>query len=84
MKTDDMRFRQLHFTTDDAVAEVLDFFRNALKANGFQVTVNTYSGGDNEGAMINSVMEAENRSVIIIIGSDDGSTTVNVTYSSKK
>lgn len=84
MKTDDSVSGNFNFTTDDAVAEVLDFFRNALKANGFQVTVNTYSGGDNEGAMINSVMEAENRSVIIVLGSDDGSTTVNVTYSSKK
>lgn len=84
MKTDDSVSGNFNFTTDDAVAEVLDFFRNVLKANGFQVTVNTYSGGDNEGAMINSVMEAENRSVIIVIGSADGSTTVNVTYSSKK
>ncbi len=71
-------------TTDDAVAEVIAFYREQLKAAGFQATVNTYSGDDNEGAMINSVHEAENRSVIVVIGRESGATTVNVTYTSKK
>lgn len=84
MKTNDSVNGNFTLTTDDAVAEVLEFYREQLKSEGFQVTVNTYSGGDKEGAMINSVHEAENRSVIIVIGSDDGSTTANVTYSSKK
>ncbi len=84
MKTNDSVNGNFTLGTDDAVADVLEFYREHLKSIGFQVTVNTYSGGDNEGAMINSVQEAENRTVIIVIGSDDGSTTVNVTYSSKK
>ncbi len=84
MKTNDSVNGNFTLGTDDAVADVLEFYRENLKSIGFQVTVNTYSGGDNEGAMINSVQEAENRTVIIVIGSDDGSTTVNVTYSSKK
>jgi hypothetical protein len=84
MKTNDSVNGNFTLSTDDAVAEVLEFYREQLKSEGFQVTVNTYSGGDNEGAMINSVHEAENRSVIVVIGSDDGSTTVNLTYSSKK
>jgi len=84
MKTNDSVNGNFTLGTDDAVSEVLEFYREQLKSIGFQVTVNTYSGGDNEGAMINSVQEAENRTVIVVIGSDDGSTTVNVTYSSKK
>ena len=84
MTTNDSVNGNFSLSTDDTVAEVLEFYRNKLKEVGFQVTVNTYSGGDNEGAMINSVLEAENRNVIVVIGSDDGSTTVNVTYSSKK
>jgi len=84
MKTNDSVNGNFTLSTDDAVADVLEFYREQLKSVGFQVTVNTYSGGDNEGAMINSVHEPENRSVIVVIGSDDGSTTANVTYSSKK
>ena len=84
MTTEDSINGNFSLSTDDTVAEVLDFFRSELKSVGFQVTVNTYSGGDNEGAMINGVLEAENRNVIVMIGRDEGSTTVNVTYSSKK
>ena len=84
MKTNDSVNGNFTLGTDDAVSEVIEFYREHLKSIGFQVTVNTYSGGDSEGAMINSVQEAENRTVIVVIGSDDGSTTVNVTYSSKK
>ena len=84
MKTNDSVNGNFTLGTDDAVSEVIEFYREHLKSIGFQVTVNTYSGGDNEGAMINSVQEAEDRTVIVVIGSDDGSTTVNVTYSSKK
>ena len=84
MTTNDSINGNFTLRTDDTVAEILEFYRNKLKEVGFQVTVNTYSGGDNEGAMINSVLEAENRNVIVVIGRDDESTTVNVTYSSKK
>jgi len=84
MKTNDSVNGNFTLTTDDAVADVLEFYREQLKSVGFQVTVNTYSGDDNEGAMINSVLEAENRTVIVMIGRDDGQTTANVTYSSKK
>ncbi len=84
MTTNDSVNGNFTLSTDDAVAEVLEFYRNGLKEAGFQATVNTYSGADNEGAMINSVLEAENRTVIVVIGRDDGATTVNVTYSSKK
>jgi len=84
MTTNDSINGNFSLSTDDTVAEVLEFYRNKLKEVGFQVTVNTYSGGDNEGAMINSVLEAENRNVIVVIGRDGGSTTVNVTYSSRK
>lgn len=84
MSTNDTVNGNFTLSTDDPVAEILDFYRTALKENGFEVTVNTYSGGDNEGAMINGAREAGNRNVIVVIGRDDGATTVNVTYSSKK
>ncbi len=84
MSTNDTVNGNFTLSTDDPVAEILDFYRTALKEDGFEVTVNTYSGGDNEGAMINGAREAGNRNVIVVIGSDDGATTVNVTYTSKK
>jgi hypothetical protein len=84
MTTKDSVNGNFSLKTDDPVSAVIDFYRDQLKAAGFQATVNTYSGDDNEGAMINSVREAENQNVIIVIGRDQGSTTVNVTYTAKK
>lgn len=83
MKTNDSLNGNFTLKTDDTVAEVLDFFRNALKEAGFQVNVSTYSGDGADGAMINGSIEAEKTNVIVIIGRDDGATTVSVTYSSR-
>jgi len=84
LRTDDSVSGNYSTTTDDAVAEVLEFFREALKSAGYKVNVNTYSGTDNEGAMINGSVEGEGKTVVVLINRDEGSTTVNVTYSAKR
>lgn len=84
MTTDDSVSGNFTAGTDDAVSEVLEYYREQLKSVGFEVTVNTYSGSDNEGAMINGAQEDGNRNVIVLIGRDGGSTTINVTYNSEK
>jgi hypothetical protein len=84
VKTSDSINGSFKLTTDDPVTEVVDFYREALKEAGFQVNVNTYSGEDSAGAMINGSNETEERNVIVIVGADDGVTTASVNYNSKK
>jgi len=84
MKTDDSISGNFTAGSEDSVAAVLEFYRETLKSAGFQVNVNTYSGSDNEGALINGSAEDDGKTVVVLIGDDDGSTTINVTYSSKK
>ena len=84
LRTDNSVSGNYSTTTDDAVAEVLEFFREALKSADYKVNVNTYSGTDNEGAMINGSVEGEGKTVVVLINRDEESTTVNVTYSAKR
>lgn len=84
MKTSDSLNGNFTLKTDDPVADVLGFFRDELKEAGFQVNVNTYSGDGAEGALLNGSIEAEKKTVVVIIGRDDDATTVSVTYSSRQ
>jgi hypothetical protein len=70
-------------TTDDSVAQVLDFYRDTLKEAGYDVSVNTYSGEGAEGAMINGSLEAEKKNVVVIVGTEGSTTTASVNYSSR-
>jgi hypothetical protein len=67
--------------TGDSVTAVIDFFRSRLSADGFSVEVNTISGtGGTQGGLVKGVNEDAGRSVTIMIGSDDGRTSVTVSY----
>lgn len=83
MKTSDSVNGNFTLKTDDPVTDVLGFFRDELKEAGFQVNVNTYSGDGAEGALLNGSIEAEKKTVVVIIGRDDDATTVSVTYSAR-
>jgi len=84
MKTADSVNGNFTLKTDDSVPDVVAYFRDELKETGFEVSVNTYSGEGAEGALLNGSMEAEERNVVVVIGTTDGATTVSVTYTSKK
>jgi hypothetical protein len=68
-------------STSDPVADVIAFYRDQLKAAGFEVNVNTFSGDGTEGGMVNGAAETENRSVMALVNREDDVTTVSVTFS---
>jgi hypothetical protein len=61
--------------TGDAVADVLEFYRAALDAAGFTVSVNTYSADNSEGGMVNANHPDDKRSVVVIVSSESGGPT---------
>jgi hypothetical protein len=67
--------------TDDAIAAMIDFYRSTLEEDGFNVNVNTFSGGDGEeGGLVNATSEETQRTVTVMVGSGEGQTTATVTF----
>jgi hypothetical protein len=83
MKTSEMVSGNYTTTTDDGVDEVLDFFRETLKSAGYEVNVNTFSSDDTGGGMINGSLESEGKSIVVIVGNDEGATGITVTHTVK-
>jgi hypothetical protein len=81
MRTDESFTGGFEIVTADRVAAVLEFYRTELEGAGYKVNVNTFSQDDSEGGMVNGSHEGEQRSVIVILNSDQGSTKVTVSYS---
>jgi len=85
MTTDDSVHGSFSLKTTDSVAEVRDHYQQELEKLGFEVSVNTFSGAGNEGAMLNANKGAEDKTVVVIISREDGETTeVGVTYTEGK
>ena len=70
--------------TSDPVAGVLEFYRSALEGEGYAISVNTFSQDDAQGGMVNGSHEDSGRTVMAILNSEDGTTTVNVNYSDQR
>jgi hypothetical protein len=70
--------------TSDPVAKVLEFYRSALEGEGYAISVNTFSQDDAQGGMVNGSNEDSGRTVMAILNSEDGTTTVNVNYSESR
>jgi hypothetical protein len=69
-------------TTDAAVSDVISYYKTALDGEGFEVTVNTFSGsGGEEGGMVRGELSSAKRNVTAMVGVSDGATTVNISYS---
>ncbi|MFV2072836.1 MAG: hypothetical protein ACC742_09320, partial [Thermoanaerobaculales bacterium] len=81
MRTDDVVTGGFEVTTSASVDEVVEFYRSALEGDGFVVNVNTFSGDDGKGGMVNARDDAGGRTVMVIIGTEEGSTSANVSYS---
>jgi hypothetical protein len=84
MKTNEMVSGNYTTTTDDDVEKVLEYFRETLKSAGYEISVNTYSSDGAGGGMINGSLSSEGKTVVVIIGQDDGATGITVTHSVKK
>lgn len=75
MRTETSLSGGFEVTTDDAVAEVLEFYRAALESAGYSISVNTYTQDDTEGGMVNGNNEAEQRSIVVILSREAGQST---------
>lgn len=84
LQTDDSVAGNYTAKTDDGVAEVTQYFRDRLESAGFSVNVSTFSGEANEGAMVNGSLEAEGKTVVIMIGRDEGTTGINVSFNATR
>lgn len=68
--------------TEDAVDQVIEFYRSNLTDLGFEMRVNTFAGGDGtESAMVIGTDDSKQRSVQVAIGRDNDETSVTVSYS---
>jgi hypothetical protein len=70
--------------TNDGVAELVHFYASQLEGAGFSVTVNTFSGEGEEGGVVNASHEADGRSVVVMIGTEEGRTSATVSYSEER
>jgi len=68
------------FTTKDSTGKVMSFYQEKARELGMTVRLNA-AGGD--GATLIAGDEDGRRTLTILIGSNSGDTTVNVTYASK-
>ncbi|MBI1786560.1 MAG: hypothetical protein HYR60_03275 [Acidobacteria bacterium] len=69
-----------HFTTADPPKNVISFYDDKLKQAGFRINL-TATGG--EGSMLAADDASSKRTLIVIVGTDQNQTSVNVTFSSK-
>ncbi len=69
------------FTTSDAPAKVMQFYKDKASELGMKVNVTTETS---EGGMIVATDEGDTRSLTVVIGSGSGGASVNVTYGSKR
>jgi archaellum component FlaG (FlaF/FlaG flagellin family) len=83
MKSSDGMTGNFELTTDDPVAGVIAFYQETLKARGFTVSVNTFTGEGSDGGMVNASAADEKKSVVVVISREDGPTKVAVNFSSE-
>ena len=81
MKDDDVTSGVFQLTTDAAVGDVLAYYQEQLRNEGFEVTTNTFSGdGGDQGGMVRGELSSPERSVTAMVGVSDGATSVNISY----
>jgi uncharacterized protein YxeA len=72
-------------TTGDGIDQVMERLASQLKDKGYSVSTNSYQqNGATAGGMISAEDAEHGRGLQIILGAEDGSTTIAITYSEKK
>jgi hypothetical protein len=73
------------FTTKDSAKSVLSFYEQSLKQSGFGITANITGNTDTaSGGMISAEDTATKRTVVVTVGTENGATSVNVLFGTKK
>jgi hypothetical protein len=72
------------FTTSDPVEKLIAYYGDALKSAGFAVSNMTNNSEGKMGGMVSGEDKANKRSVMVMLGTENGATQVNVTFSVKQ
>jgi len=73
------------FKTNDSAKNVLSFYEQSLKQSGFGITANITGNTDTaSGGMISAEDTATKRTVVVTVGTENGATSVNVLFGTKK
>ena len=72
------------FTVEAPPKEIADFYRDKLKAGGFTMAAEFSGGGDAAGSMMTAEDKAHNRQIHVVIGGEEKTATVSVTFTEKK
>jgi hypothetical protein len=73
------------FKTKDSSDKVVQYYQDQFKTLGLKVTSNvTTQDGKSSAGMLSAQDEASKHNVIVVVGVDDGETTVSVTYTTNK
>ena len=70
--------------TPASVKEALEFYRDALEDEGYEVVVNTFTQDDSEGGMVNGSHGEKGRNMVAILSADGGGPTkIVIQYSQR-
>ena len=73
------------FKTGDSVEKVVSFYKDAFASSGLKVANSSMAEGNgNTTGMVSANDEGKDREVLMVVGNQNGETTVTVTYSEKK
>lgn len=70
------------FSTKDPVDKIAKFYEDGLKSQGLRTSSTMTGEGNTGGAMISA--EQGNKSAVVLVGEENGASTVSVTFKSKK
>ena len=85
MQGNDGETGSYHFKTKDAADKILSFYSDALGKAGLKVNSTTTSeNGKTSGGMVMGEDESKKRSAMVTVGTEEGESTVSVTFSVKK
>lgn len=82
--TNDERTAAFGVTTSDSVDDVLAFYEEKLKAQGFEVQKSTFESNGQKGGTVTGSSSDQKRSVNVIVGTSEQGTQATVTFSEKK
>ena len=72
------------FTTKDPAKNVLSFYEQSLKQAGFRISGNLATDtGASSGGMLSAENPDAKRTIVVTVGSENGTTSANVVFGTK-
>ncbi len=81
MKSDDNESGSFSFNSKRGLKEIVEFYKQAFEANGYQTSVYSASDAENERASVVGANEDQNQKITVVIEEQDGHCSVNIAYS---